>query len=118
MHVLPADGLAADAFGIGARAGVAAALAGDPVPGAVVDAPEFLDVDGSRPSRPSLPIPTLVRIPETVESAIPSVSAISAAVIRSRRSAAIASIRRSSVRLATIAGAEERSSSPAGPSDR
>ena len=47
-----------------------------------------------------------------------SSSAISAPVNRSRRSAAIASIRRASVRLATTTGADERSSSPAGPSSR
>jgi hypothetical protein len=55
---------------------------------------------------------------ETVDSAMSSTSAISAAVIRSRLSAAIACTRRSSVRLATVAGAEDRSSSPLGPSVR
>jgi hypothetical protein len=39
----------------------------------------------SSPIRPSLPSPSLIRIPETVESGIASVSAISTAVIRSRR---------------------------------
>jgi hypothetical protein len=57
-------------------------------------------------------------MPDTVESAIPSSSAISAPVNRSRRSAAIASILRSSVRLATTVAAEERSTSPARPSKR
>jgi hypothetical protein len=51
-----------------------------------------------------------------VESAISKVSAISAPVIRNRRSAAITWTRRSSVRLATTDGAEERSSSPSRPS--
>jgi hypothetical protein len=63
---------------------------------------------GSSPIRPSLPIPILVRTLDTVESARSSASAISAPVIRSRLSAAITSTRRSSVRLATIDGAEER----------
>jgi hypothetical protein len=57
-------------------------------------------------------------MPDTVDSAIPRHSAISAPVIRNRRSAAITSIRRSPVRLATTTGAEERSSSPARPSAR
>jgi hypothetical protein len=79
---------------------VAAALAGavsaDPVPDPR-DPAELFDVDVeelagrersyrtgfSSPSRPSRPSPIRVRIPETVESAIPSVSAISAAVKRS-----------------------------------
>ena len=59
-----------------------------------------------------MPIPIFVRIPDTVECAIARTSAISAPVIRRRRSAAIASTRRSSVRLATVAGADERSSRP------
>jgi hypothetical protein len=42
-----------------------------------------------------------IRIPETVESAVPNVSASSAAVKRKRRSWAIASTRSSVVRLAT-----------------
>ena len=63
-------------------------------------------------------IPILVRIPETVESAISRTSAISALVIRNLRSAAIASMRRSSVRLATTAGADDRSNSPSWPSSR
>jgi hypothetical protein len=48
-------------------------------------------------------------MPETVESGIPSVSAISAAVKRSRRSFAIACLRSGAVRFATQRGAEERS---------
>jgi hypothetical protein len=48
----------------------------------------------------------------------PSSSAISAPVNRHLRSAAIASIRRSSVRLATAVAADERSTTPAGPSTR
>jgi hypothetical protein len=55
---------------------------------------------------------------ETVESAIPSTSAISAAVNRSRRSAAIVTTRASGVRPGTRCGAEERSSSPSSPSAR
>jgi hypothetical protein len=55
-------------------------------------------------------------MPETVESAIPSSSAICGPVNRSRRNAAIASTRRAQVRLATVLGAEERSLSPAAPS--
>ena len=51
-----------------------------------------------------MPSPIRVRIPETVESAIPKHSAISAPVIRSRRNAAIASTRSSGVRLATAPG--------------
>ena len=51
--------------------------------------------------------------PETVDSAIPSSSAISGPVKRNRRNAAIASIRRSSVRLATNCGAPS-----CGPADR
>jgi hypothetical protein len=47
-----------------------------------------------------------------------STSAISAPVIRTRRSAAIASTRPSSVRLATVVGAEQRSSRPSSPSAR
>jgi hypothetical protein len=48
----------------------------------------------------------LVRIPDTVESGIASVSAISAAVIRRRRSFAIAVTRSTDVLLATRRGAE------------
>src|SRR5205823_13060758 len=61
-------------------------------------------------------MPTRVKIPDTVESAIPSVSAISAAVKRSRRSFTIASTRSGRVRFATLRGADERSHNPAGPS--
>ena len=46
----------------------------------------------------SLPSPIRVKIPETVESGIASVSAISAPVIRNRRNAAIAATRSSPVR--------------------
>ena len=67
------------------------------------------------PSRPSLPIPIRRKMPETVESGIVSVSAISAAVIRNRRSLAITATRSGEVRLATIVGAEERSTRPASP---
>jgi hypothetical protein len=54
-------------------------------------------------------------MPDTVESAIPSSSAISGPVNRNRRNAAIASIRRSSVRFATRSGAELRSNKPLSP---
>jgi hypothetical protein len=74
---------------------------------------------GSSGSSPlSLPSPLRVRIPDTVESGIESVSAISAALIRSRRRAAITARRRSSVRAGTERGAEERSSSPGSPCSR
>jgi hypothetical protein len=72
----------------------------------------------SRPSRARRPSPSRVRIPETVDSAIASVSAISAAVKRNLRSATIISIRSAGVRLATRRGAEERSSRPDSPSSR
>jgi hypothetical protein len=52
---------------------------------------------------------------DTVESGISSVSAISAAVIRSLRSARITATRSAGVRLATRRGAEERSTRPASP---
>jgi hypothetical protein len=55
---------------------------------------------------------------ETVESGIASSSLISAAVMRTRRSAAIAVTRSSLVRRGTRCGAEERSSSPDRPSRR
>jgi hypothetical protein len=57
-------------------------------------------------------------MPDTVESAIPSSSAISGPVNRNRRNAAIASIRRSSVRFATRSGAELRSNNPLSPCAR
>jgi hypothetical protein len=57
-------------------------------------------------------------MPETVESAIPSSSAISAAVKRSRRMATISRTRSSDVRFASPRGREERSSKPGGPSSR
>src|SRR3954447_13919923 len=58
------------------------------------------------------------KIPETVDKAMPSVSAISGPVIRNRRSAAMHAIRASSVLLATTFGAEDRSTSPSSPSAR
>jgi hypothetical protein len=57
-------------------------------------------------------------MPETVESAISSVSAISAPVMRKLRRATITSTRSWGVRLATRRGAEERSTNPAIPSCR
>jgi hypothetical protein len=57
-------------------------------------------------------------MPDTVESAIPNSSAISAPVNRNLRNAAIASIRRPSVRFATRSGAELRSNKPLSPQAR
>jgi hypothetical protein len=59
------------------------------------------------PNRPSLPIPIRIRIPDTVETSRPNSSAISGPANRTRRSAAITTIVRSSVRLATVTGADE-----------
>jgi hypothetical protein len=69
-------------------------------------------------SRLSLPSPIRASTADTVESGIRNVSAISAPVIRNRRSAAIASTRSSGVRCGTDRGTEERSNSPASPSTR
>ena len=104
----------------------------DAFAGAALDPAELLDVDVDElartlmlvadrllepePAQPTQPEP--VRIPDTVESAIPSVSAISAAVKRNRRSFTITSTRSSAVRFATRLGAEERSASPRPPSSR
>ena len=60
-------------------------------------------------SRHSLPSPIRVKIPETVESGIPNVSAISDPVSRNRRREAITAIRDSAVRDGTDLGAEQRS---------
>jgi hypothetical protein len=98
---------------VGRAAAALAAVAGDGVTGND-DPAELLDVDVDQLARP-LTLVTL-RLPETVESAIPSVSAISAPVKRNRLSAAIASTLRSSVRFATDRGAEDRSSKPSSPS--
>jgi hypothetical protein len=65
-----------------------------------------------------LPRPIRASHLETVESATPSTSAISAAVIRSRRSASIASRRSDGRREGTRLGAELRSSRPTSPSER
>ena len=54
----------------------------------------------------------------TVDSGIPSVSAISGPLKRSRRRQATSCSRSGSVRPGTRSGAEERSSSPASPSRR
>jgi hypothetical protein len=78
----------------------------------------FIALRGLQAEPPSRPIPIRVRMPETVESAIPKSSAISDPVNLSRRNAAIASIRRSSVRLATCSGAELKSSRPLSPQAR
>jgi len=134
MDVLPADRFATNALGVcSARAmSFVERLARDPVASARLDASELFDVDVEQLARPGtliarsgldakpaeLPIPILVGIPETVESAIPDTSAISGPVNRSRRSAAIASTRRPLVRRGIECGAEERSSSPSSPSAR
>jgi len=65
-----------------------------------------------------LPNPIRASHRETVESAMPNTSAISAAVIRNRRSASIASRRSAGRRDGTRLGAELRSSSPVSPSAR
>ena len=91
------------------RAGCSAALPPrDALAGAALDPAELLDVDVDELARPRAlvadaaararsgragPSRCRVRIAETVESGIASVSAISAAVIRSRRSATIAATR-------------------------
>jgi hypothetical protein len=63
-----------------------------------------------------LPRPILFNHRETVERAMPSTSAISAAVIRRRRSASIASSRSAGMRVGRLLGAELRSRSPSSPS--
>src|SRR3954447_13172422 len=129
VHVLPADLALALAGGVGCGR-VAAALAGHPVPGAALDPAELLDVDVQqlagvtaliavrrlRCLQPSLPSPTRSRIAETVESAIARQNAISAPVIRSRRSNTMTSTSSSGVRCGIDRGADERSNSPASPS--
>ena len=134
VHVLPADGLARDARR--RRCGERCSALRLPVtrlPAPPLDPPELLDVDVDQLAGPlalvalrglqaragrACPSRSASGSPTPSRAAISSSSAISAPVIRNRRSAAIASIRRSSVRLATDRGAEERSSSPARPSAR
>jgi hypothetical protein len=65
-----------------------------------------------------LPSPTRSRTAETVDSAIARQKAISAPVIRRRRSITITSATSSGVRCGTEWGAEERSNNPASPSAR
>ena len=117
VHVLPAD-----RRGCGVRR---SPLTRWPAP---ADPAELLDVDverarpagGARSGWParaaraasSLPSPIRARTADTVESGIASASAISAAVKRSRRSAAIAWTRSSGVRCGIERGAEEPSSNP------
>jgi hypothetical protein len=128
VHVLPACLLAARDH---TRA-LIAAVAGDAMPD-VLDATELLDVDVheltwpltlvavgrlERLQRERFPSPIRSSTAETVEIGIASSSPISAAVIRTRRSAAIAATYSSLVRPGTRCGAEERSSSPAAPSRR
>jgi len=67
-------------------------------------------------SRERLPSPIRFSHSETVESGSSSTSAISAAVIRSRRSASIASTRCSGNREGLRLGREQRSSSRSSPS--
>jgi hypothetical protein len=69
-------------------------------------------------SREHLPRPIRFKIAETVESGMRSTSAISAAVIRSRRSTSIARTRSADVRRGIRLGAEERSRRPFRPSSR
>jgi len=69
-------------------------------------------------SRDSFPSPIRVKIPDTVEAGIASVSAISTPVIRNRRNAAISAIRCSQVRSGTSEGTEQRSNNPCSPSSR
>jgi hypothetical protein len=113
VHALPACDLARDprrVCSLGATAPIG--HTDDPGTGAVLDPPELLDVDvdqlararafvplsglESDPSELAQPDPG--QIPDTVDGAIPSTSAIFGPVNRSRRSAAIAWIRRSLVR--------------------
>ena len=98
----------------------------------VAAAPELLDVDVHELTgtlalitvwfewlqRLRFPSPIRSSTAETVEIGIASRSPISAAVIRTRRSAAIAATYSSLVRAGTRCGAEERSSSPGMPSWR
>jgi hypothetical protein len=69
-------------------------------------------------SRDRRPSPIRLSQADTVDSAIESDSAISAAVIRSRRNAAIASTRSAGVLRGIRFGAEQRSLRPASPSSR
>jgi hypothetical protein len=87
------------------------------VPGAALDASELFDVDVDRLARMAALV-AVRRLPDTVESGMPSTSALCAPVIRNRRSAAIACTRRSSVRVGCRMGVEERSSSPGSPPAR
>ena len=133
MDAPPADRLAGDAGSVSRFEVVSLVGAtGDAVPGATLDVPDFLTsrwisspgrsrswwTAGSSPRWPSLPIPSCLRMSDTVESAISSVSAISGPVNRNRRSAAIASIRCAGVRCAIRVGALERSNKPCSPSSR
>ncbi len=110
-----------------ARVVVLAQPVADAVAGAALDAPELFDVDVDQLARP-LALVALGRLqaragrggpsrsgagcPRPSRAGCPSSAAISGPVNRSRRSAAIASIRCSSVRLATTRGALLRSSRP------
>ena len=107
-------------------------MPGDAVP-SPADPAEFLDVDldelagaatllaGGRLGGSicdSLPSPMGPKTAETVDSGIARHKAISAPVIRNRRSAAMTSTRAWLVRCGMRPGAEERSKSPASPSAR
>jgi hypothetical protein len=69
-------------------------------------------------SRDSLPSPIRLSQPDTVESAIERHSAISADVIRSRRSASLAATRSAANRAGLLRGAELRSNRPSSPCER
>jgi hypothetical protein len=76
----------------------------------------FVRLAGSNgSSRERFPSPIRFKTAETVESGMPKISAISAAVIRSLRSSSIARTRSTGVRRGIRCGAEERSTSPALP---
>ncbi len=81
--------------------------------GALVAVGGLLGTEARQPASPAR-----LQISETVDSGIPISSAISAAVIRIRRSESTASTRSSGVRLATRLGAELASQRPASPASR
>ena len=133
VDVLPADGITATAC----RVGVAAVVmrvrpATDTLARSALDPAELFTsmctssqgrdrsyrTGCSSPIRPSRPMPCRFKTTETVESGICSVSAISAAVIRSCRNNTITATRSSAVRFATRRGADERSRKPCSPSSR
>jgi hypothetical protein len=98
----------------------------DALAGAALDAPKLLDVDVDQlaralafvalgrlePEAAELAHPDPGQDPRDVETGRPSNSAISGPVKRTLRDAAITPIACSSVRLATVCGAELRSNRP------